>query len=169
MRAGARQNPPYAKNRKVLHTVRIRWFAGVAAGCERERERERDERERSCAAIERSMDRTNKLRLSVICHRGGNNQPSLLCSHFLRGDSLASFRPKQHHSTTRTSAKQALTFLRLRQHGAARVLLCSPEQGGLRSAPFGVHPATRSKISWRITRRIIRRKSTIATVQPDAH
>ena len=69
----------------------------------RERERERDERERSCAAIERSMDRTNKLRLSVICHRGGNNQPSLLCSHFLRGDSLASFRPKQHHSTTRTS------------------------------------------------------------------
>ena len=31
---------PYAKNRKVLHTVRIRWFAGVAAGCERERERE---------------------------------------------------------------------------------------------------------------------------------
>jgi hypothetical protein len=78
----------------------------------RERERERDERERSCAAIERSMDRTNKLRLSVICHRGGNNQPSLLCSHFLRGDSLASFRPKQHHSTTRTSggSKQFCPF-----------------------------------------------------------
>ena len=33
-----RDQIPYAKNRKVLHTVR-RWFAGVAAGCERERER----------------------------------------------------------------------------------------------------------------------------------
>ena len=64
----------------------------------RKKEREREARERA-AAKERSMvdrtDRTTVLRGAINSHRS--------CVLLSSGDSLASFSPKQHHSTHRTS------------------------------------------------------------------